>query len=120
MLKLTKKEEEIMQIIWRLNQAFIKEIVASLPEPKPHYNTVSTIVKILEDKGFVTHKKFGNVKQFQPVVSKDSYQTEAVDDIIEKYFDSSYKNLIAHFADKEKINESELKEILKLIQSKKS
>ncbi len=119
MLKLTKKEEEIMQVIWTLEEAFIKEVVDRLPIPKPHYNTVSTIIKILEEKGFVKHVKFGNMHRYMPLVSKDDYQTDAVDDIIEKYFDNSYMNLIAHFANKEKINESELKEIISLIKSKK-
>lgn len=120
MKKLTPKEEEIMQVLWKLEKAIVRELVDALPEPKPHYNTVSTMVKILEEKGFVDHEKWGNMYRFFPIVSKDDYQAEEMDDLLEKYFDSSYTNLIAHFAKKEKISEEELKEILQLIQSKKS
>ena len=120
MKKLTPKEEEIMQVLWKLEKAIVRELVDALPDPKPHYNTVSTMVKILEEKGFVDHEKWGNMYRFFPIVSRDDYQAEEMDDLLEKYFDSSYTNLVAHFAKKEKISEEELKEILQLIQSKKS
>ena len=120
MRKLTTKEEEIMQVIWKLEKAFIQEIRDGLPEPQPHYNTVSTMLKIMEEKEFVAKEKLGNMYRYFPIISKEDYQTEAVDDILEKYFDNSYSSLIAHFANREKIGEKELKDILKLIQSKKS
>lgn len=119
MKKLTRKEEEIMQILWNLDKAFIKEIVEAMPNPKPHYNTVSTMMKILEEKNFVSHSKFGNMLQYQPKVRKEDYKTDAVGDLLEKYFDNSHMNMIAHFAKTEDLSEEQLKEILKLIQSKK-
>lgn len=120
MKKLTKKEEEIMQEIWRQGKAFIKDIVDALPAPKPHYNTVSTVLKILKEKKFVDNVKYGNVFQYFPLVSKDAYKTGAVDDLLEKYFDSSYVNMIAHFAKKEDMNQKDIDEIISLIKSKKS
>lgn len=120
MKKLTKKEEEIMQVVWQLGNAFIKDIVEKLPEPKPHYNTVSTMVKILEEKHFLKYEKYGNMYRYTPIISKEIYQGEVVDDVLEKYFDNSYVNMIAHFAGKEKISESEITEIINLIKSQQS
>ena len=118
--KLTAREEEIMQLLWKMKKAFIKELVEAMPEPKPHYNTVSTMVKILKEKGFVNLIKYGNIYQVHPILTKDDYQVEEADDLVKKYFDNSYSSMIAHFATKEKISEAELIDIIKLIQSKKS
>ncbi len=109
-----------MQEIWKQGKAFIKDIVDALPAPKPHYNTVSTVLKILKEKNFVNHKKYGNVYQYYPLVSKDEYKTGAVDDLLEKYFDSSYVNMIAHFAKKEDMKKEEIDEIISLIKAKQS
>lgn len=117
MKKLTKKEEEIMQALWSLEKAFVKDIVDALPEPKPHYNTVSTMLKILEEKNFIDHVKYGNMYQYHSVVTKDMYQRDAVGDLIEKYFDNSYANLVAHFAKNENISQAELEEILTTIKN---
>ena len=123
MQKLAKREEQIMQALWQLEKAFVKEIIAELPDPKPHYNTVSTIVRILQDKGFVAHKTYGNTHQFYPVISKEAYQQGAVGDVvkdvIENYFDNSYSKMVTHFAKEDKISESELAEIMKMIRDKK-
>jgi len=118
MQKLAKREEEIMQILWRLEKAFIKEIIEEMPDPKPHYNTVSTIVRILSDKGFVGHQSFGNTHQYHPLVKKEHYQKDAVTDVLKKYFDNSYRKMVAHFAKEEKISENELNEIIKMIKNK--
>lgn len=109
-----------MQEIWKQGKAFIKDIVDALPAPKPHYNTVSTVLKILKEKGFVDHVKYGNVYQYFPLVSIDSYKTEEVDDLLEKYFDNSYVNMIAHFAKKQDMQQGEIEEIINLIKSKTS
>ncbi|MDG2449861.1 MAG: BlaI/MecI/CopY family transcriptional regulator [Saprospiraceae bacterium] len=119
MKKLTKKEEEIMQALWQLKNAFVKEVVDALPVPKPHYNTVSTMLKILEEKQFIGHERYGNMLRYSPIVSKDSYQTDAVGDIIEKYFDNSYVNLVTHFAKNENISRGELEDILTTIKNNK-
>ena len=89
MQKLTRREEEIMQILWNLDEAFISEIIAGFPEPKPHYNTVATIIKILKKKQFVNYKKIGNMHQFYPLIKKDDYQQKAVGDVLKNYFDNS-------------------------------
>lgn len=115
-MKLAKREEEIMQVLWKLEKAFVKEIIDELPEPKPHYNTVSTIIRILEDKkGFVGHKSFGNSHQYFPLISKEAYQQNAVGDILEKYFDNSFQKMVAYFAKEEKISSRELEDIIKMI-----
>ena len=115
MQKLAKREEEIMQVLWQLEKAFVKEIIAELPEPKPHYNTVSTIVRILEDKGFIGHNSFGKTHQYYPLIPKAIYQKSAVGDVLEKYFDNSFQKMVAYFAKEEKIGSEELEEIIRLI-----
>ena len=119
MQKLAKREEEIMQILWKLEKAFIKEVIEEMPEPKPHYNTVSTIVRILCDKGFVGHNSFGNTHQYYPLVPKENYQKDAISDVLKKYFDNSYSKMVAHFAKEENISENELNEIIDMIKTKK-
>jgi len=118
MQKLAKREEEIMQILWKLEKAFIKEVIEEMPDPKPHYNTVSTIVRILSDKGFVGHNTYGNTHQYFPLVEKESYQKDAITDVLRKYFDNSYSKMVAHFATEEKISENELTDIIDMIKTK--
>ncbi|TRX37598.1 BlaI/MecI/CopY family transcriptional regulator [Flavobacterium restrictum] len=118
MQKLTNKEEEIMHILWKLKKAFVKEILAEITEEQPHYNTLSTIVRNLEEKGFVAHNAFGNTHQYFPIVSLEAYRKRFMNTAIENYFDSSYKNMVTHFAKEEKISAAELREILALIEQK--
>lgn len=115
MQKLAKREEEIMQAFWKLGKAFVKEIIPELPNPQPHYNTVATMARSLMDKGFLGHKKYGNTYQFFPLISKEEYQKYAVKDLLNKYFDNSYKSMVAFFAQEENINTDELEEIIKMI-----
>ena len=119
MQKLAKREEQIMQACWHLGKAFIKEIIAELPDPRPHYNSVATMVRILEEKGFLAHETFGNTFQYYPVISKEQYQNHAFDDIVRQYFNNSYPRMLAYFAKEQKISQEELNEILALIQSQK-
>ena len=118
--QLTKREEEIMQIIWRLGKAFIREIVEAYPEPKPHYNTVATLVKILEKKEILASKRLGNMHQYSPTVNFEDYREEHVANLKEKYFDNSFPQMLAHFAKKENLTEAEQAELIRIIQSKKS
>lgn len=120
MKKLTARELQLMQVLWKMGKAFVKEIIEDLPEPKLHYNTVSTTIRILEEKGFVDHESFGQAHRYFPLVSKDSYQNTAVGDVLETYFDNSYSKMIAHFAKQEKISPEELEEILRMIKNKES
>lgn len=118
MKKLTQKEEEIMQVLWAMEKAFVKEVLTRLPEEKPHYNTVSTIIRTLVEKGFVDHEAFGNTHRYFPVVTKESYRKKMMSQTIQSYFGGSYRNLVAHFAREEKISAEELKEILKEIENR--
>ncbi|MTB53645.1 BlaI/MecI/CopY family transcriptional regulator [Lewinella sp. W8] len=117
MRKLAKREAQIMQAIWHLEKAFIKEIVEQLPDPKPHYNSVSTMVKLLEDKGFVDHEKLGNAYRYFAVVSKEDYQEEVVDDVVRGFFDDSPMKLVNYFAKEQKLDAQDLERILKMIKS---
>lgn len=119
MIKLAKREEQIMQVYWDLEKAFIKEIIPHLPDPKPHYNSVATMVKILEDKGFLGHEAFGNVFQYYPLISREEYQQHAMKDIVSQYFDNSYPRMLAFFAKQQNLSEKELTEIIQLIKKNK-
>ena len=119
MQKLAKREEQIMQACWHLGKAFIKEIIAELPEPRPHYNSVATMVRILEDKGFLSHETFGNTFRYYPKVSKEEYQKTAFDDIVKSYFNNSYPRMLAYFAKEQQLSQEELNEILEIIKSQK-
>lgn len=119
MQKLAKREEQIMQVFWGLEKAFIKEVIPELPDPKPHYNSVATMVKILEDKGFLAHETVGNIYRYYPVISRNDYQGHAMKDIVSQYFDNSYPSMLAYFAKEQKLSESELNEILEIIKSAK-
>ncbi len=118
MEKLTNKEEEIMQVLWQLKKAFVKEVVAELPNPKPHYNTISTTIRKMEDKGFVGHKAFGKTHQYFPLLSKEEYRKTFMQKTISHYFENSYKNVVSFFAKEDKISVEELKEIIQLIEKK--
>jgi len=118
MQKLTNKEEEIMQILWRLKKAFVKEVMAEITEEQPHYNTLSTIIRNLEEKEFVSHNAFGNTHQYFPIVKMEDYRKRFMNTAIDAYFDSSYKNMVSFFAKEEKISAEELREILAMIEKK--
>jgi BlaI family penicillinase repressor len=119
MQKLTNKEEEIMHILWKLEKAFVKEVMEEITEEQPHYNTLSTIIRNLEEKGFVAHNAYGNTHQYYPIVDKEAYRKKFMNSAIETYFNSSYKNMVSHFAKEEKISAEELREILAMIENKK-
>ncbi|MGL2966172.1 BlaI/MecI/CopY family transcriptional regulator [Flavobacterium sp. XGLA_31] len=119
MQKLTNKEEEIMQILWKLKKAFVKEVLAEITEDQPHYNTLSTIIRNLEEKGFVSHHAFGNTHQYFPIVKMEDYRKRFMSTAIDNYFNSSYKNLVSFFAEEDKISAEELREILAIIENKK-
>ncbi|MBZ4040754.1 BlaI/MecI/CopY family transcriptional regulator [Flavobacterium hibisci] len=117
MQKLTNKEEEIMHILWKLKKAFVKEVQAEITVEQPHYNTLSTIIRNLEEKGFVSHNAFGNTYQYYPVISLEAYSKKYMKTAIDNYFNSSYKNMVSFFAKEEKISAAELREILAMIES---
>jgi len=117
MEKLTQKEEEVMQVLWSLEKAFVKEIVPELKGTN-HYNTVSTIVRKLEEKGYVAYEAFGKTHRYYSIVEKESYRNKFVNNAMTSYFNNSYKNMVSFFAKEEKISANELREILEMIESK--
>ncbi|TGD57879.1 BlaI/MecI/CopY family transcriptional regulator [Flavobacterium humi] len=119
MQKLTNKEEEVMHILWKLKKAFVKDVLAEITEDQPHYNTLSTIIRNLEEKGFVSHNAYGNTHQYFPVVAMEEYRKRFMNTAIDNYFNSSYKSLVSFFAEEEKISAEELREILDIIEKKK-
>lgn len=119
MEKLTNREEDIMHVLWELKKAFVKEVVDAMPSPKPHYNTVSTIIRKMEDKGFIKHKVFGNTHQYFPAIDKETYKKAFMKNTISNYFENSYKNVVSFLANEEKISVKELKEIIAIIEKKK-
>lgn len=116
MEKLTNKEEEIMRVLWKLKKGFVKEVVAELPIPKPHYNTISTIIRNMEEKGFIKHQAYGKTHQYYPSVTKEEYRKLFMHKTIQNYFENSYKNVVSFFAKEEKISVDELKEIISIIE----
>jgi BlaI family penicillinase repressor len=119
MQKLTNKEEEIMHILWKLEKAFVKDVLNEVTDDKPHYNTLSTIIRNLEEKGYVGHTAFGNTHQYHPVITKEEYSKGFMSNAIENYFNNSYKSMISFFAKEEKISADELREILDMIEKTK-
>ena len=116
MEKLTNKEEDIIHILWNLKKAFVKEVVAELPNPKPHYNTISTIIRNMEEKGFIKHISFGKTHQYYPIITKDEYRKKYMQKTIQNYFENSYTNVVSFFAKEEKISVDELKKIIASIE----
>ncbi len=116
MKELTKAEEQIMQVLWRLKEAFVKDIIPELPEPKPAYNTVSTIVRILEKKGFVSHRAFGKTHQYFPLVTKEDYTKTHMGSFVKNYFSNSFEQMISFFAKEKSMSVHEMEEILKIME----
>src|SRR6478609_12189730 len=113
--ELTKAEEQIMQILWALQEGIVKDILEQMPDPKPAYNTVSTVVRVLEGKGFIDHKAYGNSHVYFPVISEDEYRKFTFDKLMNNYFDNSYKSLVSFIADEKKLGIKELDELSELI-----
>lgn len=117
MKELTKAEDQIMQVLWKLKKAFVKEVIEELPEPKPAYNTVSTIVRILEKKEFVGHEAFGKTFRYYPLISKKEYSKFFLKSFVGSYFSNSYKQMVSFFTKEESLSLEEMEEMQKLIES---
>lgn len=117
--QLTKAEEQIMQVVWNLGETSVKEIIDELPNPKPAYNTVSTIIRILETKEFVGHKPKGRGYIYFPMVEKSSYSNQSLHKLVDGYFEGSFQNMVSFFMKKNKVDVSELEDILKSINKEK-
>lgn len=119
MKPLTKAEEEIMQVLWKLEKGFVKEIIDELPKPKPAYNTVSTIVRILEKKGFVDHEAFGKSYRYYPLISKSSYSNDSIKSLMQNYFGGSFEELVSFFVKKNDIDIAEAEKLIEEIKKNK-
>ncbi len=115
---LTKSEEKIMQIFWKLKKGFVKEVIELLPAPKPPYNTISSIVRILEKKGFLDYKAYGRTHEYFPIVSKFAYRKSVFSNLMKNYFDGSYENVVSYMVEDEEMSEKELKEMQEIINKK--
>jgi BlaI family penicillinase repressor len=113
MKELTRAEEQIMQVLWKLDKAFVKDIVDEFPEPKPAYNTVSTIIRILEKKAVVSHKAFGNTHEYFPLITKDEYKKKFFKSFLMRYFGDSFPDMVSFFAGGRDLSLQELEEIRK-------
>ena len=115
MKELTKGEEQVMQVIWSIGQGFANEIMAAFPEPKPAYNAVLTVIKILENKGFVKHETFCRANRYSAAISKEEYSQRYLGSVVERYFNNSYLDLVSAFAKKENFSLEELEALKKVI-----
>jgi len=121
MKELTKAEEQVMQILWRLGKGFVKDVIEQFPEPKPIYNSVSTIIRILEKKGFVSYKAYGKTHEYYPLIKKSDYQKFFLKNFVGGYFGGSFKRMVSFFAKEEELDVHELEELVQYVkeQSKK-
>lgn len=115
MKELTRAEEQVMQILWNLEKGFVKDIVDAMPNPKPAYNTISTIVRILEKKGFIGHNAYGKTHEYFPLISKKDYTGTFLKGFIKNYFSDSYRQLVSFFAKDENLSVNEMEEIISLL-----
>ena len=117
-MSLTKAEEQIMQAIWKLDKAFLREIIDALPHPKPHNNTVATIIKILVEKEFVSLQVFGRVHQYYPMVTKKAYSESTMKRFVKGYFEGSFSNAVSFMVKENNLSVNELKLLLKKLKKK--
>lgn len=116
MERLTRREEEAMKILWKAKKGFVKDLLELHPEPKPHYNTFSTLIRGLEEKGYVGHKAFGKNHQYYPVIKKEEYRKMYMKKVVADYFGSSYKNVVSFFVNEKKIDAEDLRELISIIE----
>ena len=112
---LTKTESQLMQVLWELKKAFVKEIINELPEPKPAYSTVSTIIRILESKGVISYEAFGKTHRYYPLITKEEYMRYEADKFLDNYFSNSVQNMFSFFVREKKIEMKDAEQLLKMI-----
>lgn len=116
MNELTKAEEQVMQILWKIEKGFVKDVMAHFAEPKPAYNTVSTIIRILEKKGFVGHKAYGKTYEYFPLISKKDYTKSFFKGFLNRYFNNSFRQLVSFFSNEEEMSIEEMEKIMKMME----
>jgi len=119
MKKITVKEEEIMNFFWEKGELFVKQILEFYNEPRPHYNTVSTMVRALEEKGYLGYRPFGNTYQYYPIISKDEYNRKNLRTMIRQYFGNSFKSVVSTLIEEEDLSIEELRELIHEIENKR-
>lgn len=117
MKQLTKAEEAVMQILWKIEKGFLADIMKAMPDPKPANSTVSTFIKILEKKGFVNHRTYGKIHEYFPLVSKEQYTESHVSGLLEKYFSNSYTKMVSFLSKSEDLSINEMEEIITMLQN---
>ncbi|MEQ9405166.1 MAG: BlaI/MecI/CopY family transcriptional regulator [Cyclobacteriaceae bacterium] len=115
MKELTKAEEQLMQYLWKLGKAYLKDIVEEYPEPRPAYTTISTVVNVLVKKGFIKYETFGKSREYRPALSKNKYTRQSFDGLLNNFFDNSTKQFASFFTRENELSVDELKEIRTLI-----
>jgi BlaI family transcriptional regulator, penicillinase repressor len=120
MITLTKAEEKIMQILWDLEKGFVKDILACYDEPKPPYNSVSTIVRVLVKKEIVGYKQYGGSHQYYPLISKEEYSKGQMSRLVKDYFSNSFKQVASFFSENKKLKPSEVDEVIKMLEEIKA
>jgi len=118
--ELTKAEEQVMQILWQLGEAIVKDIIEKMPEPKPAYNTVSTVVRVLEGKGFIDHKAYGNSHVYFATVQESDYKKFTFDKMMNNYFSNSYQSLVSFLVKEKNLSIEELQELTQLAEKLKN
>lgn len=116
MKELTKAEEQVMQVLWNLEKGFVNDVIEKLPEPKPAYNTVSTIIRILEKKGFIDHKAYGKSFEYFPIVSREKYTKAFFGGFLNRYFSNSFKQLVSFFSKSNNMSIEEMEEIMNMLE----
>ncbi|UXX77684.1 BlaI/MecI/CopY family transcriptional regulator [Reichenbachiella carrageenanivorans] len=114
MKELTKAEEQVMKALWEIERGVVHDIIAKLPDPKPAYNTVSTIVRILETKKFADHKAYGKTHEYFPLIAKKDYSKFYLSNFMDSYFGGSFKNLVSFFAKENDLNINELNQLIEI------
>ena len=117
--QLTKAEEQIMHALWKIEKGFLKDIIEQIPEPKPHSNTVATILKILTDKKFVGIESFGRLNQYYPLIKKEDYSGSSIKTLVEQYFDGSFSNVVSFMIERNTLSAEDLELLLKQIKNQK-
>ncbi len=117
--ELTKAEEEIMRVLWQLRKGFVKDVLAELPTPKPAYNTVSTIIRILEKKELVGYTAYGKTHEYYPLITEEEYRRFQTEQLMANYFDNSLKKLVSFFVQDKNISLSEADDIIRLLNNQK-
>jgi BlaI family penicillinase repressor len=117
--ELTKAEEQVMQILWQLKESIVKDVLEKMPEPRPAYNTVSTVIRVLESKGVISHKAYGNSHVYFPLISEEEYKKFTFDKMMKNYFSNSYQSLVSFLVQEKNLSLQELEELTKMAENLK-